>query len=83
MNRDSIKEQVTEIIIDFFDDDELEISDTTVASDVDGWDSLAHISILAALEDAFKIRFSVTDAQKMRNVGAMIDTIIELINEQK
>lgn len=83
MSRDSIKKKVKEIIIDFFDDDELEISDTTVASDVDGWDSLAHISILAALERAFKVRFSVADAQKMKNVGAMIDTIAELTDAQK
>ena len=40
MNRDEVFSKVVEIIKDVFDNDDLEISNDTVAKDVEGWDSL-------------------------------------------
>ena len=76
MSRDEVFENVKGIIIDFFDDDEIEITEKTVAADVDGWDSLAHISILSALEDRFRIQFNVEDAQHIKCVGDIVDIIL-------
>lgn len=79
MNNKDILAVVADVIIDFFDDDEIEINEGTVAADVDGWDSLAHISLLAALEEKFNIQFSVEDSQHMKNVGDIVVIIKGLI----
>lgn len=75
MSRDEILEQVTDIFRDEFDDDSIVLTDATVAGDVDGWDSLMHISLLAAIEDAFDFKFEMKDVVGMKNVGEMLDII--------
>ncbi|MGM9627661.1 MAG: acyl carrier protein [Faecousia sp.] len=75
MSRDEILEQVTDIFRDEFDDDSILLTDATVAGDVDGWDSLMHISLLAAIEDAFDFKFEMKDVVGMKNVGEMLDII--------
>lgn len=79
MDKRLIMSKVVEILVDFFDDEDLAIDSNTVAADVDGWDSLAHISILSSLEDEFKIKFSVNDSQNMKCVGDIIDIIVTLM----
>lgn len=75
MSRNEILEQVTDIFRDEFDDDSIVLTDDTVAGDVEGWDSLMHISLLAAIEDAFDFKFEMKDVVGMKNVGEMLDII--------
>ena len=77
MSREEVLEKVTEILQEEFEDDELEITDETTAADVDGWDSLAHFSLIHEIEVAFKIKFSIGEIQEFENVGEMIDSIIK------
>lgn len=79
MTRNEVFEEIKEVIIDFFDDDGIELEEDTVASDVDGWDSLAHISILLALEEHFHIHFSIDDAKNMTNIGSLVDVVCKRI----
>ena len=79
MNKQQILEKVTDILFDIFDDDDLHITSETTAKDIDGWDSLAHISILAAICDTFHISFSIDDVHNMKNVGDMVDVIDRLL----
>lgn len=71
----TILDRVRNIIFDVFDDDELDINEKTCATDVDGWDSLTHISIIAGIESEFGIRFTVDEVQHMKNVGEMVEII--------
>ena len=59
-----------------FDDDDLTISSSTAAADVDGWDSLAHIRLVVAIERAFDLRFSASEISELKNVGEMCELII-------
>ena len=58
-----------------FDDDSLVLYETTNASDIDGWDSLAQIRLIVAIEKLFKVRFSAAEIVKLQNVGDMIKLI--------
>lgn len=78
MNREEILEKLTEILMDTLDLEELTISEETVADDVDGWDSLAHITIISEVEDVFDIRFPMKNVLTMKNIGEMVDIIEEL-----
>ncbi len=59
-----------------FDDDELVINASTTAQDVDGWDSLAHIRLIVAIEKSFGLRFSAAEISEVENVGQMAELIL-------
>jgi acyl carrier protein len=58
-----------------FDRADLVIGRETTAADVEGWDSLAHIRLIGALELEFKIRFTSHEIMSAENVGALLDVI--------
>lgn len=76
MSREEIKAKLTEIFQDVFDNDEIELTDSTTADDIEEWDSLEHITLIAAVEKAFKMRFTMKEVSSMKNVGEMM-TILE------
>jgi len=43
------------------------------ASNVAGWDSLAHINLISAIEQQFGISFTLGELQELKNVGEMMD----------
>ncbi len=47
------------------------LEDATVASEVPGWDSLSHVRIISAVEEAFGIRVKALEAMRLRNVGEL------------
>lgn len=75
MEREQIKEQLNMIIRDIFDDEKIVINENTTASDVEGWDSLMHITLLEVVEDEFGMKFSMKEISGVKNVGHMIDLI--------
>ncbi|MER2149031.1 MAG: acyl carrier protein [Ruminococcus sp.] len=75
MSREEIYERLNEVFQDVFGDDDITVNDDTTAKDIDGWDSLRHITLLAAIEDEFDIEFSMGQTVKMKNVGEMVDYI--------
>lgn len=80
MTREEVLEKVNAVIQDVFDDDSIRVSDETVASDVDGWDSLMHITLIGTIEVEFDIKFAMKDVVGMKNVGQMIDLIMEQLD---
>lgn len=44
-------------------------------ANTDGWDSLAHLNFVLAIEARFGLRFSATDVVRMETLGATIDLI--------
>lgn len=60
---------------DVLDDDDVQLSRSTTASDVPGWDSLAHVRLILAVEKAFGVKFSAAQVTKLKNVGDLVDLI--------
>ena len=79
MKREEILEKIKEIFREEFDDESLVIKEETTAADVEGWDSLKHISLVEAIEDKFDIRFTMAEVSGMNNVGEMAAIIVERI----
>jgi len=63
------------IFHEVFEDTSLRVGLETVASDVDGWDSLAHVNLIAAVEEAFGVRFALGELSELQNVGDMVRLI--------
>ena len=77
MSREEVFEKLDQVFQDVFDDESLHVTDETTAADVDGWDSLEHIDLMASVERAFGIRFSMGEITRMKNVSEMADLILE------
>jgi acyl carrier protein len=56
-------------------DEEIELSRETTAQDVEGWDSLMHVTLLINVEKAFRVKFSSAEVASLKNVGEMVDLI--------
>ena len=75
MTREEVYERLNAVFADVFDDDPLTVNDETTAADVDGWDSLVHITLIDAVEEEFDISFDMKTIVKLKNVGEMVDVI--------
>lgn len=68
-----IYDKLNEIFKDFFDDEDIVVDSNTKASDIEGWDSLEHITLMATIEEEFGVKFDL--AKKFNNVGDMAKEI--------
>lgn len=65
--------QLEPIFRDILDNSRLNLTRESNASNVAGWDSLAHINLISAIEQQFGISFTLGELQELKNVGEMID----------
>ena len=79
MSREEVFMKLNDIFRDVFDDDGITVTDATVADDIEGWDSLEHINLLAVIEQEFGMKFNMGQVVSMKNVGEMADIIISQI----
>ena len=63
------------IFRDLFRDEGLAVHAGTSAKDIKGWDSLAHITLIVAIERRFGIKFRLAELQEFRNVGDILSLI--------
>jgi acyl carrier protein len=75
MTHEEIRQKLTGVFRDVFDNPDLEISEATTAPDVEGWDSIAHVNLIVAVEKAFKVSFNTKDVKALANVGDFIRLI--------
>lgn len=67
--------RLNHVFCEFFGDETLELSAETTAQDVDGWDSVATVELMVAIEREFGIRFRTGDIASLRNVGELCERI--------
>lgn len=71
----TVMEQLTDVFRMVFDDEDICLSETTTANDIDGWDSLSHINLIVTVENTFGVRFSQGEVVSFKNVGDLSKTI--------
>ena len=77
MTRETVYERLNEVFQDVFDDETITVQDNTRADDIEDWDSLEHINLVVAVEKCFGMKFTMGEVTGMKNVGAMVDIILE------
>lgn len=80
MSREEVFNRLNEVFRDVFDDETIVVIDTTTSEDVEDWDSLEHINLIAAVEQEFGMKFSMGQVVTMKNVGEMADIIMSQVN---
>ena len=70
-----VAERLAEVFRTTFGDETLTIEPQMTADDVPGWDSVAHITLIYAIEDAFGMKFSSRDLEELTCVGDLIGIV--------
>lgn len=52
-----------------------ELTDKLTADEVKGWDSIAHVKLILAVEEEFKIRFKLQEVSALKNLGDLKSSI--------
>ena len=74
MTRQEIFEKLTEVFSDVFDE-EITVTEETTSADIEEWDSLTHITLISAIEEAFGMHFSMKEVLGMANVGELAEIV--------
>jgi len=82
MEYDTIFNNVRDIMRRVFDDNGLEINDSTSARDIRRWDSLNHVILISEVEKKFGIHFDLTDMLEIRTAGDICQAVLRLIHEK-
>ena len=67
--------QVNLIFQDVLENSSLQITGDTSAKDIDNWNSLNHVLLIAEIENKFNISFELDEMILFKNVGDIINAI--------
>jgi acyl carrier protein len=65
------------IFSDVLDLPDLCLTPESNAGNVEGWDSLAQINLVVAIEKRYHIKFALAELRNLKNVGEMADLIVK------
>jgi len=70
-----MEEQLIELVADFFDIEEDQVTDQLSGDSVDDWDSLRHLQLITAVEGEFNIKLSMAEIESINNFGRLKELI--------
>lgn len=79
MTRAEAYQKLNGVFQDVFDDASITVHDETTSDDIEDWDSLEHVNLVVAVENEFGIHFNMGEVNKMKNVGEMVDIILQRV----
>ncbi len=77
-----IRSQLQDVFRQVFDDDSLALRDEMTADHVPGWDSMAHIGLMVAIEKRFKVKFATAEIAKLKEKGQNVGTLLALVQKK-
>lgn len=77
MNETDIRNRLTTVFRDTFEQENIEINDDMTAADITEWDSISHINLILGVEKEFNIRLATREVRGMKNIGDFIALIMK------
>jgi acyl carrier protein len=74
-----LKAELERVFRRVFDDDDIQISEATTATDVDGWDSMAHINLIIAIEKQFGVKFAAGEIASLSRRGQTVGSMLQML----
>jgi acyl carrier protein len=68
--------ELNRIFRDIFDDPALTITPATSAADIAGWDSVAQVKLVLAIEEEFGVEFNIDEVAAFRTVADFEHVIV-------
>jgi acyl carrier protein len=79
---DDTRAVIQDVFRDVFEDDDLQFRDDLTAADVEQWDSLHHVDMIIAVEQALGIRFATAEVAKLKQPGQSAGTLVRMVEEK-
>lgn len=79
----NIRNEIQAIFIEVFGNDQLVLSDDLAANDIEGWDSLAHLNLVIALEVRMGIKFTTAEISDLKDDDQTVGNLIEMIIQKR
>jgi acyl carrier protein len=70
-----LETRLRQILSDILDIDPEKISDDFSRDDESGWDSMAHLRLVTAVEQAFGIKLTMKEIEEIRSYGDLRDRV--------
>lgn len=77
---DNVLSEVNKVFRSVFQNEQLEVNETTTANDVEAWDSLTHLTLISEIQKHFNVKFKITEIMKFKNVGDMCNVLRTKMN---
>jgi acyl carrier protein len=74
-----LRQRIQEVFREVFDDPQLVLRDDMTATDIDGWDSLAHINLIIAVERGVGVKFATAEISTLKEPGQNVGSFLRLI----
>lgn len=74
---EEIINECTSIYRNVLKNENIQLTATTNANDIDDWDSLNHTILLREIQKHFGVKFKLKEIIKFKNVGDMCNLILE------
>jgi acyl carrier protein len=75
LDENVILDRLNQIFENVLDLDSVNLTRGTRAPDVPGWDSIAHVQLMIAVEKTFGFRLRSVEMAGLKNVGDLVDHI--------
>lgn len=81
MEKEVIIEKLARVFREVFSDESIVINDEMTANDVENWDSLTHMLMIAKVEEEFDVKFKLKELNKLKQVGDIVSILMEKCNQ--
>lgn len=75
MNNEEILKTLDQVFCKVLKRDNITLTETTTANDVEGWDSLTNMLLISEIEKTFQPHFSFREIVRLKNVGDLCAAI--------
>jgi len=82
MDREKVFQSMVEIARDVFENDTVELTEKSTAADIEGWDSLTHLSLVNELEEKYGIGFTLDEVAGSKNLGELLNALMKHLSEK-
>lgn len=63
--------------------EDISLTETTTAHDIEGWDSLTNMILISEIEKTFMLRFTFREIVKLKNIGDLCRIISDKTKKEK
>jgi acyl carrier protein len=75
MDKSEIYVHLLSVFRRVFENDSINIEDSTTADDIENWDSMTHLMLITEIEEDFSIEINGMDIMNLHNVGNLASLI--------
>ena len=75
MEKTEILNSIQGIFRDILGNEDIHLSELSSPENVEGWDSIANVNVIIAVESEFGIKLGIDDIQRVKMVGDIVSIV--------